>query len=195
MFWPRGIWASLAGYVRCGIPLKGEEFCTSASWSLCVASCLAPSFKGSSLSRRPSKRHTLPLPTTQTITRKDTRNIATYQTSNNTPQIENGPEPCKILPLLRLERIAQHDRPLRRPQQCRTHPQQRPSKDVKPAHIRMLASQETDGVDAVAEPAEGESYLDAEPVHEGAGEETDHREGAVEGYVLGDGLAQRVFGS
>ncbi len=48
----------------------------------------------------------------------------------------------------------------------------------------MFRSEETDGVDAVAEPAKRQRELNAEAVDEGAGEETDDGEGAVERYVL-----------
>jgi arginine repressor len=107
-----------------------------------------------------------------------------YQTANNSTHVENAPKPSKVLSLLVLVRIRDHDGALCSPKKSSTETKPDTSKDVEARDVVVNRDKKTDSIDAVTNAAKGEAKLDAKFVDKGAAKDTNHSKSAVKCGVL-----------
>lgn len=81
--------------------------------------------------------------------------IKTYQSTNDTTQVENGPEPGKVSSLGSFVGIRQHNGSLSSPQQTGTNTEESAGKDTEACGVvGVNRDQESDGINAVANSTE-----------------------------------------
>lgn len=108
----------------------------------------------------------------------------TYQTPNASPDIENTPEPCPVFAFLLFHRVSQHDSTLSRPQDTRTDAEPRTSEDVEPGNMVVNRNEKTDCIETISDSTKGKRNSKSNSVDDGAGEESENGEGAVQRCVL-----------
>ncbi len=107
-----------------------------------------------------------------------------YQTANDSSHIENCPEPGEVSSLGSFMGVGDHNSALGSPQQTSTNTEKSTSEDVEAWNIGMLGCKQADSVNAVTNTTKGKGGLNTELVDESATEETEDREGAVDGRIL-----------
>ena len=107
-----------------------------------------------------------------------------YQTANDSSHVENCPEPGEVSSLGSFMGVGDHNGALGSPQQTSTNTEKSTSEDVETWNIGMLGGKQADGVNAVTNTTKGEGGLNTELVDESSTEETEDREGAINGRVL-----------
>lgn len=115
---------------------------------------------------------------------QDGQRKPTYQTADDSSQVEDAPEPSKICALLVFRGVRDHDGTLRRPQQTSADTQPDTSKDVEAEDVSMDGHQQADGIDAVSHTPESQDPFDADLVDEGAAKEAEDRKRTVQRCVL-----------
>jgi hypothetical protein len=107
----------------------------------------------------------------------------TYQTSNDSSQVEYHPEPTDVLSFGFLRGIRHHDGTLRCPQNSRAPSKEDARKDCETIVVIVTVAQEGSNVNRVAQTAEGQCNLNANHVGERACKETDYCKSRVQGHV------------
>jgi hypothetical protein len=107
-----------------------------------------------------------------------------YQATNDSAHVEDSPEPGEVSSLGLFMRVGDHNGTLGGPQQTSTDTQKSAGEDVEATNISMLRGKQADGIDAIANTTQGESKSNTQPVDDGATEETEYSECAVQGSVL-----------
>lgn len=79
--------------------------------------------------------------------------------------------------------IRHHDSTLSSPQKTSAYSQHGTSEDQETRVLGVVVAKKSSDVERVSESTEGQGKTDTEFVRNGAGEETDHREGGVESGV------------
>lgn len=108
----------------------------------------------------------------------------TYQAANDSAHVKDSPEPGKVLSLLALVRVRDHDGALRRPQKRSADTQPDSGKDVEARNMLVLRDKQTDGVETVANTSKSQRPPHSELVDKGASEEAKDGECRVQGRVL-----------
>ena len=107
--------------------------------------------------------------------------------------VEDGPEPGEVVALLVLLGVRDHDGSLGGPEETGAHTEEDAGEDGEADAGAVQGAEQRAGVDGIADAAEGEAHADAEPVDEGAAEETEDGEGGVESRVLLFAIAMVSF--
>jgi hypothetical protein len=108
----------------------------------------------------------------------------TYQTADDSSQVEDAPEIGKVVALLVFIWIGDHDRTLRRPQKTGTDTKPNTSKDVEAENVMFDRHQQADRIDAVSHTSERKSPSDTDSVDDGSAKEAEDSECTVESRVL-----------
>lgn len=108
----------------------------------------------------------------------------TYQTTNASTDVENGPEPSKVATFGLLQRVGHHDGALSSPQQTSANTQESTSKDVEAGDILVDRDEQGNRVKTVTNTTKGQRGANTQTVDNGTGEETNHGKGTVEGNIL-----------
>ena len=107
-----------------------------------------------------------------------------YQAANHGTHVEDAPEPSKVLSLLRLIRVRNHDSALSGPQETGTNTKPSAGEQIETTNAGVHRDQQTDGVDAVSSTSKCKCPFDSELVHKGTTKDAEDRECAVKSRVL-----------
>jgi hypothetical protein len=107
-----------------------------------------------------------------------------YQLANDGTHVENTPEPGKVVALLVLMGVGNHDGTLGSPEQTGADTEQGTGEDVEASNISVDRGEQTGGVEGVSNTTKGEGVLDTKLVDKGTTKETENRKGTVQGRVL-----------
>lgn len=109
---------------------------------------------------------------------------ATYQAANDSTHVEDTPEPGKVLSLLILVRVGNHDSALSCPKKSGTDTKPGTSEKIKTFDVLVNRNEQTDGIETVADAPKGQRQSNAESVDKRAAKEAKYGKGAVQSSVL-----------
>ena len=106
------------------------------------------------------------------------------QAADDSAHVEDCPEPGKVLALLLLVGVGDHDRALGRPEKTGANTQPSTGEQVEACDAGVNRDQQADCIEAVSNATEGKGPLHTELVDKGSAEDTENCECAIQSGVL-----------